>query len=89
MRIFQFLLVPISNRLVTVIDTCLCLFADEAISEHKPSNGKEKYISEIHRAQKPERSGANSKLFHAISFTKNFRGFAGEIQGTFKTQPVP
>ena len=50
---------------------------------------KKKYISEIHRAQKPERSGANSKLFHAISFTKNLRGFAGEIQGTFKTQPVP
>ena len=66
----------------------LLTFADQAISEHKPSNGKEQYISEIHRDRKPDRSSANSKLFPAISFTRNLNGFSGEIQGTFKTQLV-
>ena len=84
MRKFLFLLVPISNRSVIVNYRYLLLtFADQAISEQKPSNGKGQYISEIHRDRKPERSGANSKLIPAISFTRNLNGFSGEIQGTY------
>ena len=69
-------------------------FADQAISEckhrfyHKPSTSKGQFISEIYRNRKPERSGANSKLGHAISFTRNLNEFAGEIQGTSKIQLV-
>ena len=56
-----------------------------AVACDKPSTGKRQFISDVHRDRKPAKSGTNSKLCPALSFTRNLNEFPGEIQGTFET----